>query len=184
MVWTDVVPNGPSKLCSCFITSPLPLGHWYQHSANRLCLMCCNVLIWWFSPFSTCIIRTNCSEDVFVFSVSLLTYKVKSYFYFYKSVFVCPLPVSAFSSTGGSSKPVQEDSWWVKDQLPAPPTCRPPLLPEVQVCGGCCSSGDTFSFIFMLISSPAEHCMLCLQTSSWFCVLDFQYIVLQSRVHF
>lgn len=52
-----------------------------------------------------------------------------------------------FSSTGDTSEPVQENGWWVEDQLPAPPPRWPPLLQEVQVCRSCRGSGESFTLL-------------------------------------
>lgn len=46
------------------------------------------------------------------------------------------------SSTGGSSEPAEENRGRGKDQLPASPARRPPVLQEVQDYGSCRSSGD------------------------------------------
>lgn len=141
MVSTDV-PFG-ATLCSRGDTSPL----WDIPLKRMPCLELMQI---WVGHM-----RTTCSPVLQVTSWS------KMFASFTQALWllcVC-VRVVCVPSTGGTDEPGKENCGGVKDLLPAPPPCRPPLLQEVQVSRSCGGSGDHMeplpSWIWLMLSLQA-----------------------------
>lgn len=144
MVWADVFPV---ECPGCVPVSTSPLSH--LDTCSYLQLDSC------FSCFSS---RYDLMSDVHQGFTTLMSFllpdKDKQYIDFQvytcaiagynhisdiPSLFICKS--SSLCPAGGSSRPVEENSWWVKDQLPPPHPCWSLLLQEVQVSESCCGPG-------------------------------------------
>lgn len=61
------------------------------------------------------------------------------------------------ASTGGTAEPGEENCRGVQDLLPSPLPCRPPLLPEIQVCKSRGGSGDHTSHMSRTKVQATRH---------------------------